>query len=57
MASYDEMLRLKASAARAAAQDKDLTGISSSQQGLVQIVADNFDAQMSSYNELKSTHA
>ena len=55
--TYDEMLRFKSSAAADAAQNSILSGISSSNDGLVQTVADNFDANISSQNGLCSTHA
>ena len=56
-ASYDEILRFKASAAHAAAQSQELMGINQSSSGLVQTIADNFDANISSQNGLQSTHA
>ena len=55
--SYDETLRFKSSAAHAAAKCQELLGISHSGDGLVQAVADNFDARISSQNGLQSTHA
>ena len=55
--SYDEILRFKKSAAIAATEEIDLTGISSEQSGLVQVVADNFDADISSQNGKLSTHS
>ena len=57
--SYDEMLRFKASAASAAAGDvnSNLRAITDSKEGLIQAVADNYDANISSQNGLKSTHA
>ena len=55
--SYDEILRFKASAAHAASQSWELRGISNSDLGLVQTVADNFDANISSQNGIQSTHA
>ena len=57
--SYDEMLRFKASAASAAAGDvnSNLRVITDSKEGLIQAVADNYDANISSQNGLKSTHA
>ena len=56
--SYDEMLRFKASAASAAAGDvnSNLRAITDSKEGLIQAVADNYDANISSQNGLKSTH-
>ena len=56
-ASYDEIKRFKASAANAAAQEQELTGIKPCNAGFVQTVADNFDANISSQNGLQSTHA
>lgn len=55
--SYDEVLRFKKSAAVAAAQDLNQQGISNSHHGLVQIVADNFDADICSPNGKLSTHS
>ena len=56
-ASYDEILRFKASVAHAAAQSQELTGLKECSSGLVQTIADNFDANISSQNGLQSTHA
>ena len=55
--SYDEVLRFKSSAAHAASTSKEKLGISSGNCGLVQVVADNFDANISSPNGIKATHA
>ena len=55
--SYDEVLRFKSSAAHAAAKNMEKLGISRSDAGLVQVVADNFDANISSPNGVQSTHA
>ena len=55
--SYDEVLRFKSLAAHAASKDIGKLGISSENAGLVQVVADNFDANISSANGIKSTHA
>lgn len=57
--TYDEVKRFKASAAMAAAQDvnKKSRAINDSTVGLIQAVADNFDANISSQNCLRSTHA
>ena len=55
--SYDEVLRFKTSVAHAAAQNRNLQGLMDSKVGLVQTIADNFDANISSANGLKSTHA
>lgn len=56
--TYDEVLRFKSSAAHAAAKCTQLSGIfHKNDVGLVQVVADNFDAKISSPNGLQSTHA
>ena len=55
--SYEEVLRFKDSAAAAAVRDSKLMGISAESDGLVQVVSDNFDANISSQNGLVSTHA
>ena len=57
--SYDEVLRFKASAALDAAHDlsSNSRAITESKVGLIQAVADNFDANISSQNGLQSTHA
>ena len=44
--SYDEVLKFKASASVAASSETQLTGIQSSDIGLVQAIADNFDANI-----------
>ena len=54
--SYDEVLRFKASTASAASKLSKLRGIKNSAAGLVQGVADNLDANISSANSLRSTH-
>ena len=55
--SYDdEVLRFKVSAVHAATKQSELRGISDNSRGLVQTVADNFDATISSPNGLQSTH-
>ena len=56
-ATYDDILRFKASAVHAASHSRELQGISYSEAGLVQTIADNFDANISSQNGLQSTHA
>ena len=43
--------------AHAASQDKHLHGLMDSKFGLVQTVADNFDANIASPNGLKATHS
>ena len=55
--TYDEVLRFKRSAAIAATKDLSLTGLSESSSGLVQVVADNFDADIASQNGKLSTHS
>ena len=55
--SYVEICRFKSSAAFAASKHTHLRGMMSSENGLVQAVADNFDASISSANGLKQTHA
>lgn len=55
--SYDEILRFKKSAALAAAHDLTEQGISDVQQGLVQVVSDNFDTDISTPNGKTSTHS
>jgi len=54
--SYDEVLRFKASAAAVACQDIELLGLSANKNGLIQVLSDNFDANISSQNGLISTH-
>ncbi len=55
--SYNEVLHFKSSAAHAASEDIRKLGISSENAGFVQVVADNFDANISSANGIRSTHA
>jgi hypothetical protein len=55
--SYDEVLRFKQSAAVASAKSSNMGALSYAKHGLVQAVADNFDANISSQNGLRSTHA
>ena len=50
LCSYDEILRFKKSAAVAATEQHNLKGISDSHLGLVQAIADNFDAEIASQN-------
>ena len=54
-----EVIRFKASAAQAASQKINLLirGVFDNETGLVQAVADNFDATISSPNGLRSTHS
>ena len=55
--SYDEVVRFKASAASAASEKINLRGLLDHKKGLVQAVADNLDADISTANGLSSTHA
>ena len=55
--SYNEILRFRKSAAMAATELTHLSGISSAESGLVQVVADNFDTDISSPNGKLSTHS
>ena len=55
--SYKEVLQFKASAASSAALRTELMGISAVNDSFIQAVADNFDANISSQNGLKSTHS
>ena len=57
--SYDEVLRFRKSAATASKQvgSRGLVNTSQNGAGLVQVVVDNFDANISSQNGLRSTHA
>jgi len=55
--TYDELQRFKRSAAKAATADCSLTGLADSSSGLVQVIADNFDADISSQNGKLSTHS
>ena len=55
--SYDEVLRFKRSAAKSATMEQSYHGISDASEGLVQVVVDNFDAEISSQNGKLSTHS
>lgn len=55
--SYDETIRFKTPAATVALKHSEMTGLLDIKEGLVQAVADNFDANISSPNGLKSTHS
>ena len=55
--SYDEYRLFRISAAKSASQARKREGIFQSESGLVQVVAVNFDANISSQNGLMSTHA
>ena len=54
--SYDEVLRFKKSAAKAATRDIMLSGIQGDDE-LIQTLADNFDADISSQNGKLQTHS
>ena len=55
--TYDEVLRFRASSASAAADKMEDLGLMTAENGLVQVVANNFDASISSPNGIASTHA
>jgi len=55
--TYSEMRHFKKSAARASVEDREHSGLSRSEVGLVQAVADNSDADISSQNGKSSTHS
>ena len=55
--TYDELLRFKKSVAAEAAKSADVTAISTVEDGLVQVVVDNFDADIASQNGKLSTHS
>lgn len=55
--SYDEVLRFKHSAAKATTMEPSLPGLSTSSSSLVQVIADNFDADISSPNGKSSIHS
>ena len=55
--TYDELQRFKKSAAVAASESTNKQGISDCKSGLVQVVIDNFDADISSQNGKISTHS
>ena len=55
--SYDKLLRFKKFAAVAAAFDPNQQGISDAKQGLIQVLADYFDCDISSPNSKLSTHS
>ena len=55
--SYDEVLRFKSSAAHHTADLTKMNGLFKAEDGLIQTVIDNYDANISSVNGLKSTHA
>jgi hypothetical protein len=55
--SYDEVRRFKASTAAAVVNNASFRGHAHAEDGLVQLVYDNFDAHISSQNGLLSTHS
>ena len=55
--SYDEIIRFKKSATLEATKDLKLSGIHEGRFGLIQRVADNFDADISSQNGKVTTHS
>ena len=55
--SYDEVLRFKKSAAKAASASANPHGIGCSDNGMVQVIVDNFDTDISSPNGKLSTHS
>lgn len=55
--SYDEALRFKSSAAQNTLDCGEIQGLLKAEDGLIQTVIDNYDANISSLNGLKSTHA
>ena len=55
--SYYEVLKFKSSAAAAAAENSKMIRLVAPREGIVQVVADNFDANISSQNGLLSTHS
>ena len=55
--SYTEYRRFKKSAAKAAVADLKMSGVSNAADGLVQAIADNFDADTSFQNGRQSTHS
>jgi len=55
--SYDEVLWFKPSVAAAAVSSASLRGNAHAKDSLVQLVSDNFDAQISLRNGLLSTHS
>ena len=55
--TYDELMRFKKFVAVAAAKNAEMTAISKAENGLVQIVVDNFDVDIESQNGNLSTHS
>ena len=56
-AFYDKILRFKASAAHASSNQEELRDLFHTKHCLIQTVADNYDANVSSPNSFRSTHA
>jgi hypothetical protein len=55
--SYNEILRFRKSAARESTHNSSLKAISINNSGMVQVIVDNFDADISSQNGKMSTHS
>ena len=55
--SYDEVLRFKSSAVQNTSGRREIQRLFKAEDGLIQTVIDNYDANISSLNGLKSTHA
>lgn len=55
--SYTEYCRFKKSASQAAVADLKLSGVCNAEDGLVQAIVDNVDANISSQNGKQSTHS
>jgi len=54
---YDELLHFKKSVVSQAAKSADVTAISNVEDGLVQVVVDNFDAKIAFQNDKLSNHS
>ncbi len=55
--SYDEVLRFRRSSAVDAAHNDGTKGVLNPQGGLIQVIVDNYNANINSLNGKKSTHA
>ena len=55
--SYDEILRFKKSAAVATKEDINMEAIKHADNGMIQVIVDNFDVDISSQNGKLSTHS
>ena len=55
--THDEGLRFRKSAATAGVKSAKLSGICDAREGLIQSLADNFDANINSSNGMLSTHS